>query len=144
MYRRLLVGVVLLFVLSIPSKAGVRDCSDIDEFDEMVSCRFDQMGDHVQNAIKNAESRKYDDQWRKMNRGLDKWADKQEKVAKKIIRSMDHNLNRLQNRGPVASLLADLTRIIGVVVTLPFTFANMILRDVFGLNKFWSYLLTIF
>ena len=143
MFRRIFV-VVLLLVQSIPSNAGIRDCSGIDEFDEKVSCHFDQVGDHVQNMFNSAESKKYDDQWSKFNRDLDKWADKQEKVAKKIIRNIDHTLNKIQNRGPVAALLADLTRIIGVVVALPFTITNMILHDIFGLSKFWSFLLAIF
>ena len=147
--------VVVLLLLSIPSKSAVRDCSGVDEFDEMISCRFDQMGERVQHLFNTDEykkskekwstfNRKNDDTWTKLNRNLDNWADKQEKVAKKIFRNMDHNLNKLQNRGPITALLADLTRIIGVVVTLPFTIANVLLREVFGLNKFWSYLLTIF
>ena len=130
MFRCLLIVAILVsgVVLSTPWKTGVRDCGDMEEFDENFLCHMDQMGDRL----------------RKLNRDLDNWADKREKGFEKIIRSMDRNLNKIQNRGPVAALLGDLIRMVGVVAGMPFVVANVIFRDILGLNKFWSYFLTFF
>ena len=141
---RLIVTVLLLgLALSSCLKTDVRDCSDTkDEFDEILRCRLYQANDHVQNVLKHIESKNYGDRLRKLNRDLEDWAEKQEKDLEKIIKSMDSNLNKIKNKGPVAALLGDLTRIIGVVAGIPFRAANIVFRDVLGLNTFWSSILT--
>ena len=138
MFRLLVVLILLLgLVSSNPSKTGVRDCSDKEGLDEIARCRLDQVKDHI-------ESKKYGDRLRKLNQDLDSWAGKQEKEIQKLIRNMDRNLQKIQDRGPVASLVGDLARIIGVVAGIPFRAANIIFRDLLGLNKFWSDVLTSF
>ena len=141
MYLLLLIFVLLTVaqVSSIPSSnTGVRDCSDKDEIFEHVGCLLRQEQDHVQNILKHIESKHYGDRLRKWNQDLHEWADKQEIELEKLMRRMDRNLNKIQNKGPMAALIGDMTRIIGMVVGIPFRAANILLRDVFGLNKFWS------
>jgi hypothetical protein len=99
---------------------------NLDDYLHLSDCRMKDGHEHVLCRLGN------------LNYKLAQFGETQQENFIEVLRNLDRSIDKIHRKGPIAAALVDVTRVVGSVIILPYRLVGFILRDLLGLNRFWT------